>query len=1009
MSNQSKSNRILRGISRGLASVFIFLLALIVAASTIMFQNAGIVNNFLNVKTSELVTPEGGENSENVNTVYYENEFGTTEEETSNYMRTLELEQAVAEENVRQAEEGTTVLKNDNAALPLAKTSRVTLFGNGSYNSRYNKSQEDSSMDEIEKITFNLAMQNALGAENVNTVLADNVYSGMDRTTNTTVYEAAIDQVKNYESTWRSDYNDAAIAVFTRWGGEDGESALTTAEGRHYLGLSANEEALMQYLQEQKADGIFSKIIVVINSDQMMELGWLDDYGVDACVLAGIPGAQGFEGVANVMVGNVNASGHTVDTYAVNSLSAPAMTYASGNTQTWTNVDEISAGFGNAADNESIYFDNYVIYAENIYVGYKYYETRYEDSVMGRYNAKDAVGSSTGSNWNYADEVAFTFGFGLSYTTFEQELNGVTFNSSTDEYEVEVTVTNTGSMAGMSVAQVYAQTPYGDYEVQNRVEKAAIQLVGFEKTDVLEPGQSTTVTVPVDRYMLASYDENGAKGYILSGGDYFLSVGDNAHDALNNVLAAKGYDSNDGMVDENGDPTNGNADKVYTWSQELDVDTYNLSIWTDDPVEVTNRFDQDQLDSYGVDFTYLSRSDWKATYPSEAVQLAATAAMIEDMKSDWYETPEDAPAVSEFTQGDNLGMQFVTTKDIAWDEDELWDEFINQLTVEEMLSLVADNSGADAITSVTMPEQKRGDDGMCIQQLNLKATGKHAMPWVSEVMTSRTWNKERFSERGRLLGIEAIFCGANELWYGGGNVHRTPFGGRNMQYYSEDANFGYFVGAYEAEAMQAVGIIYGVKHLALNDQEEQRESLATFATEQTIRENYLRVFEGVVCEGGGQGIMTAFNRIGCRYAAVNSDLLNGVVKTEWGFTGHITTDASSGGKYKSHTVEQLVAGIDYTCWGTDMSAIQAAIDGGDGYVLQCLRLATKHNIYAASRSVSVNGLSSNSYIVRYTPWWQTLLVWSAIGLTIGAVICIAGYVVFEVQNKKNQAKGASKA
>ena len=974
---------------RGLAATMAFLLLVTVAASTVMFENAGMINQALNVTTSQVI--ETGETTGS--TIYYTNEYGT---DIANKQTALMVEMAAAAENVTQAEEGNVLLKNDNNALPLGEGARVTIFGNGSYNSRYNKKKETSTVDAIPMMTFNAAMQKVFGEENVNITLAENVYSGLTQTTNTEVIEAPISDVTAWESTWMDDYNDAAIVVLTRWGSEDSETAMYAPDGSHYLGLQTNEKDLLAYLQGLKGT-VFDKIIVVINADQMMELDWLDDYDVDACLLAGIPGTQGFEGTANILLGTVNPSGRLVDTYAANSLSSPAVTYASGNTPMWGNADEVAA---TCTDNNSNgdQINYYTIYAEGIYVGYKYYETRYEDVVMGAGNAASAVGSSTGGAWNYADEVVYTFGYGLSYTTFDQQLGDVSYNADTDQYEVEVTVTNTGDVAGMSVVEIYAQTPYGDYEKQNNVEKSAIQFAGFEKTDVLQPGESVTVTVPVERYMLASYDSESAEGYILSAGTYYLSLGDDAHDALNNVLAAKGYTTADGMT------ADGEADKVYSWEQaELDTESYRTSRYTD--AEVTNQFDFADLSYYGIDFTYLSRSDWEGTFPTAIQVVEATAEMMTDLDTDWYETPEDAPAVSDFTQGADVTLTFAAMKDVDWDDDETWEQFLNQLTVDEMLTLVADSNGSAAIESVAMPATARGDDGVCIQQGSLVATGESGMSWVSEVMTARTWNRERFTARGHMLGVEATFCGLNELWYGGGNVHRTPFGGRNMQYYSEDGNFGYYVGAYEAVAMQELGIIYGIKHFALNDQEARRESLSTFANEQTIRENYLRAFEGALTEGGALGAMTGFNRIGCQYAATCQSLLTTVLRDEWGFKGHVTTDAfTASSLYKTHYLEELVAGIDYTCWDSSniVAAVKEAIDGGDGYILQCLRESAKRNVYAASRTVSVNGLSSNSVVVTIVPWWQTTLVAAAGVLTLGSAACLVLYLVFAVQDKKRK-------
>ena len=981
-----------RDFLKGMAGTTGLVLANEMAASTLLFQNQGMINQALNVTTSRVVQTDG----DTTDTTYYGadvlKQYG---EDISSKANALKVEMAAAAESVAQAEEGTVVLINQNGFLPLAADStKVTVFGNGSTNSRYNKSKSTSTVDAIPMVTFNDAMTQTFGASNVNLTLSSNVYSKLSTTDSSNVYEAPISDVKAQESSWKST-GSVAVVVLTRYGTEDAESAMLVDDNgttRHYMGLMQNEMDLMSYLQAGKKSGMFKGVVAVINADQMMELGWAYDYDVDALVIAGIPGTQGFEGVANVLSGKVNASGKLADSYPANSLSAPACTYAAAeNSQQWANLSEVM----NYIDAEGVvaenHADDYVIYAEGIYVGYKYYETRYEDCVMGRYGADDTVGSTSGGAWNYAEEMDFTFGAGLSYTTFEQKLKGVRYDSAEDLYTVTVEVTNTGSTAGKSVVEVYAQTPYGEYEVNNGVEKSAIQLAGFEKTEDIAPGASVTVEVPIERYLLASYDSNNARGYILSAGTYYFATGEDAHDALNNVLAAKGYSSADGMVDARGNAVDGDASKTYTWTEAaLDSSSYHYSRYAEN-AEVTNQFDQDQLSSYGVDFTYLTRSDWAGTFPAKPVGITASEDMMKDLRGDWYDDYvsglADVPSTAEYTQGMDNGMSFVTLKDAAWEDEEIWDTFIDQLTVDEMLSLRNDSNGCGAIEHVALPSQARGDDGVCIQQGSLVATGQSCLSWVSEVMTSRTWNKKRFAARGHMLGVEAIYCNLNDLWYGGGNIHRTAFGGRNMQYY---------VGWYEAQAMQALGIMYGIKHFALNDQEANRESLGLFANEQSIREIYLRSFEGPMCKGGAMDIMTGFNRIGVRYVATNPSLLTGVLKTEWGYKGHVTTDAGSN-SYKSRLLEQLVAGIDYTCWNNDNSIIGTYINNGDGYALKLLRLATKHNLYAASRSVSVNGLSSSTRVEKIVPAWQKAMAYGGVGLAVAGAALAGGAIAADVK------------
>jgi len=968
-------------ILRGVAGILAFLLLICTAATTLTFHYAGIINSTLGISTSTVIHPDDAEAA-----IVYDNEYGT---DSSNNQAALLLEIDVATENIRQAEEGTVLLTNQNNALPLAGDAQVTVFGNGAFHSVGTSAQ--TPFESITASTLPSALQTVLGENQVNVVLGETAYASLGTTSPSQVVEGAVADVRAQESSWQSQYNDAAIVVLSRAGGESNDPVMITEEGRHYLGLSQNEEDLMAYLQNQKAAGVFKRIIVLINSEQAMELGWLDDYSVDACLIVGRPGAVGYTGVCNILVGSVNPSGRVVDTYAANSLSSPAVTYAGGNTQKWSNLDWVAANDADYGDGTSE--SSWIAYAEGIYVGYKYYETRYEDVVLGQGGADSAVGSSSGQGWSYIDEVAFPFGHGLSYTTFEQKLDGVEYDPNTDSYLVTVTVTNTGAAAGMDVVQVYAQTPYGDYERSNGVEKAAVQFVGMGKTDTLQPGQSATLTVDVDRYFLASYDVYGAKGYILSAGDYYLSIGENAHDALNNILAAKGYSTGNGM------DRDGSSSNVYTWNQPaLDTESYRSSRFTD--AEVTNQFEKAGLNYYGVDFTYLSRSDWAGTYPERPISLVMTEEMLRDMVANWY-TAEEYDTGETFTFGADNGLTFADLYNTDYDDEDIWNAFLDQLSVDEMLSLITDNDGYAAIESMGMPGANRTDDNIGIGPL--ACNGNNCITWVSEVTTARTWNTERFSQRGRLLGIEAVFCNATEIWYGGGDLHRTPFGGRNHQYFSEDGNFGYIVGAYEAKAMQAMGVNYCIKHFALNDQETCRDGVASFANEQSLRENNLRAFEGAFCEGGAASVMTAFNRIGCIPNNANKALLAGVLRGEWGFKGHITSDGYSSFAYKNHFAEFLVAGQDYYCLdaGAFSSGINKLISAGDTAIIPYLRRAAKNDLYVISRSFATNGLTSGSVVVRLIPTWQKAVLIATAVLGVGFLACTAASVILTYKKKSD--------
>lgn len=965
---------------RGLAAVMGVLMLLSMSLTTLLLGNKSTVNSNMNISESVLV---GGDDDSF--TVYVENEYG--------YDSTalVEVYYDAADVNVEIAEEGITLLKNDDSALPLAEGSRITLFGNASVNSSiYNT----SSPDYISYVDYVSAMQTQFGEDNVNTTLCDNVYAEMSSTGTSSVAEAEISAVTAYESTWADDYNDAAVVVLARTGSEGNDvyqyaSDDTYEDGsaRRMMDLSSNEEDLMEYLCEQKEAGVFDTIVVIIASEFQMELGFLEEYDVDACLLTGETGSYGCTAIAEVLAGEVNPSGRTADTYAANSLSSPAVVNAGvEGTSTWGNADEL-----NEYDqiNNDANIDYYVIYGEGIYVGYKYYETRYEDTVMNAGNADSTVGTyGSTDSWNYDEEMCYTFGYGLSYTTFEQTLDSVTFDEETNTYTVTVTVTNTGDVAGKDVVEVYAQTPYGDYEKENLVEKASVQLINYAKTETLEPGESQTVEISCMEYFLASYDTYGAETYILSAGDYYFAIGTDAHDALNNILAAKGYTTADGMT------ADGDASKTYTWTQdELDAETYSVSIYTD--VEVTNAFADADINYYeGYEYVYLTRSDWEGTWP-EKVQLDATQEMMDTLSNYYYETPEDSPSVDDFTQGVDSGLTLVDMIDVDFD-DELWDTFIDQLTIEQLAETTKTSQAA--VADLDIPSQGRGDD-------DTSAAGGE-IHWVSHPLTARTWNTEMNTLRGKYEGLICYLIGNDEIWYGAANLHRTSFGGRAGQYWSEDATLDYYCGYYEAEAMQAMGVTMCVKHMCVNDQETQRTGLSVFVNEQSLREIYLRAFEGSFA-GGALGVMTSTGRVGPILAKNYSALLTTVLKGEWGFKGHVTSDGYCDTGYYNNTLEEFDAGMDYSCLdssGVNGSRVVSAIEDGDGHMLEVLREAAKRNLYVASRSARMNGLGNGSTMVAIAPTWEVALVAANIGIIVLFALFLALAVIQFVKDKKRLAK-----
>lgn len=952
----------------GLASACSFLLTASILGMNCMMSYEGTVNGALGISTSRVVNEDGADADE---TTYFESEYGELNAEN---LQTL-ISDTYAE-SVTEQEEGSVLLKNEDNALPLSEDeTSVTLFGHSVVQPLYKSNSAGSSGYEGKYcIDLYTALSDA-GFE-INDTLY-NAYKESDTMRSSgvaafgqeaTEWSLGEEDISFYtdklRQSWEDNYNDVAIVMLSREGGEGAELYMEDEAGISQLALHQEEKDLLQMIKDS---GKFEKTIVLVNSGNAMELGWLDEYDVDACLWIGLPGQRGFEGVANILTGKANPSGRLTDTYAVNSLSAPAVVNGGYHNQNWTNLDYV---LDNSDDLDSE-VSWYTVQAEGIYIGYKYYETRYEDLILGQGNASAEKGSSTGKAWSYTDEVSYPFGYGLSYTTFDQTLDSVEVTD--DTVTVTVTVTNTGDVAGKSVVQVYAQTPYGDYEKENLVEKSAIQLVNFDKTDVLEPGESETVTIECDKYLLASYDYTNTQGYIMSEGDYYISVGDNAHDALNNVLAAKGAS---GMVDVSGAPSSGSVDKTYTWSEEFDDTTYRTSQYTDE--EVTNQFADCDINYWIEDsVTYLSRNDWDGTYPTAPVQIEATDEMIEVLGGEYYEKPEDALSVDDYTQGDNQGIPLASMigKDF---NDEDWETYLNQFTVEELATLTADNFGTAEIPTVGKPAVVVGDgpDGVGGKFDEEKyGDGRDDCCFPCENILASTFNKELLQRRGELMAEEAMYLGMAQVWMPGVNLHRTPFGGRNFEYYSEDAVMSYLCIIPEVQAMESKGVHAGAKHVAGNDQENNRQGISVFFNEQAYREGALRGCESAVTEGGGMAVMHGFNRLGMKWCSSSEALCTQVLRNEWGFYGQQETDAVATDEgYRAHFTTSLAAGTNTYCLdfsGASSRAITAAIESNDdGYLLGKLRDSAHYYLYIIANSSIMNGYSVDSKVVAVTPWWQ---------------------------------------
>ena len=997
---------------RGLTAVFAVLLTILLPLTSAAFNYTGMINDKLGVQTSRIEVINEGEVTD---LAYYPSDYGDV-----NNFTMMDLENLLADEEahiVSEMEEGAVLLKN-NGALPLLGTEgkNISLLGYASYDPLYKPNSGGASVNMSRLVTLKDALENE--GYKINPTLW-NMYeeNGSRRggsfgsiSYNTGEYEPQM-----YTDAMKSSfaqYGDAAIVVIARSGGEGRDLPMADDEnnnGGSNLALHPNEIALLEMIQENKTNGNFNKVIALINSGYAMELEWLDEYDIDACLWIGGTGVTGFTGVVNLLTGAANPSGRLVNIYAADSLSSPAAQNAGD--FTFTNASEIEQ----LCSDPSSQTTKYIVEAEGVYIGYRYYETRYEDYILGQGNADGNAGifASSGGSWNYGEEVTFPFGYGLSYTTFKQTLNSVVENED-NTFTAAVTVENTGSAAGREVVQLYVQTPYTEENILNKVEKSAIQLVGFGKTDVLQPQEEQQITITVDKYLLASYDNTTQMdgltgGYILDQGDYYFAIGSDSHGALNNVLAAKGAQ---GMIDHEGNAVTPDADPtVSKWVLETkDNDTYKYSEYTAN--RVSNQFDDIDINYWQEDaVTYLTRSNWQETFP-EAIRLSATAEMITAIDGYTYEKPEDAPSVTAFKQGMNNGLNIIDMKDLDY-EDPLWEDFLNQLTIDEMAEITLDQLGTSSIEKVNKAAQTNtdGPDGAQRSYMihdesgTLVSSNISATAYPNEVVLASAWSTELLAKRGYFLGEDALITRTSQLWSPGANIHRTPFSGRNFEYYSEDSYMSYLCSGIEAKAMTEKGVNAAIKHFAGNDQETNRNGVCTFMTEQAYRQNSLRGFEGAFTIGKTKGTMTAFNRLGCTYAGASDAMQNKVLRDEWGFQGVCITDAANASAIYIHTIESLTAGSDMFCMSPNTRATEIVTKinrEDDGYVLQCLREANHNFYYAFANSLLMNGTSSNTRVVAITPWWHTAIIAVDVIFALLTVVCLGLYVVSRIRGKKTK-------
>lgn len=949
------------------------------------------INSFFNTKTYEIVKGDS-----DADTQYYKPKF-QKEDGTADKEKLYEYDKSVAKS---LNNEGSVLLWNHENALPLQTSEKLNLFGGRSANLYFvTDGSGGVRMSESPKLKDSLVKNGFSVNEELDAFYSTHSYGGGTSAINETDISAVGSETLN------SIKGGVGIYVIGRKGSEGSDLAMTGSDGTNgnLTSLSTAEINTIEKLISLKSEGKLDKVIVLLNTvsgglqfDQLMS--YQED--IDACMWVGLGGTSSPDSIAELLIGKANPSGRLSDTFVFNNFTHPSSMnlgdYNFSNLESFQNDEifkKLSAAQGSTDSTEKNL--KYLVYQEGIYVGYKYFETRYEDSILNKGNAGSTKGTIDNSAWEYKNIVAYPFGYGLSYTDFEYSDYKVVKND--EGYEISLKVTNVGdTYTGKDVVQIYLQKPYTAYDKENNVEQASVNLVGYAKTKELAPNEYDVVSIQVDNEEFYTYDSNKAKTYILEDGDYYLAFGENAHDATNNILKAKGFD---------GDEV-GNASFTYKVSLKGEYDTY-ISRHTGE--EISNKFNDADINKAGYDLdkiTYLSRSDWDKTYPSK-VDVKLTSKLLKEL--DYGKSFEDDPFDGIPTYGSseqvNLMMAYKDTNGNNLDYDhEIWDKILDHTTFEEQVYLVCNAwCATQAIPSVNAPGTENRDGPAGLNYLPDNKVIGLGMCYPSENLMASSFNNELVQKIGECIGEDNLACGFTFIYGPGANVHRSPFGGRNGEYYSEDGFLSGEMCATEVIGIQSNGAGAQMKHFALNDTEVNRNGVAIWANEQSIREIYLKAFEKACAKDEAQAlsIMSSFNRIGANWAGAHKGLLTDVLRDEWGFIGFVQSDGN-GYALMSNYIDGIRAGNDLFMCGGGRNALDKYKNSPT--ITNAIRESTHRVLYVLLRTNAINGLGADDQIKTLTPWWRTgidTLIYLTITLTaISGVLLIASIVVKFQNNKK---------
>ena len=1052
-----------KALWHGLTYLFAFLLSVFVIVGLVLEEFSTNVDSVLGTKSTLLVSDDDGE----LYSTFTPDEEFLNADGTGN--STAIIQKAI-DIGRQEGQEGTVLLKNDNNALPLDQGSDVTLLGLRSHipllgsgmgvkvqgpmitledalqrnstdwgnedkwvtdsNTSYSSTMEDFDFDGA---NFNLNPYTINWYEDQNDSIGKK-FNDRVTTSSTVPYTVGEPDVSEMSSTVKSSfssYDDAAIVVIGRPGSEAGDylpGLVDETDGiSEPLALTTNELATIELAKDN-----FDTVIVLINSCNAMEIDDLKhDDEIDAILNISFPGAYGMLGVADVLCGKVSPSGGLADIDAAYQMSAPAM----------QNMGDYS--FTNTEDITRTKSYNYVIEAESIYVGYRYYETRYNDCVYDYGNASSSTGAyASTTEWDYSQEVTYGFGYGLSYTTFSQEIVDVELTEESHEITMDFTVEvkNTGSVAGKSIVQIYGQAPYN---TEGGIEKSAIQLINFDKTETLDPGESEEVVVSLDLENLASYDNTVDNGdgtygtYIFDEGDYYFALGNGAHDALNNVLAKQGKTTGDGM-DYDGDD-----DLVYEWEYSYaggtSTDTTTFAVSSTE-TRVSNHLDYADFNYYQDGYvTYLTRSNWSGTFPKEYDSVEAPDSMIDDLDGKYYEvqTNEDTSEyVWESTETEHMFYEMALAD---WD-DYRWEEMLGQMTINESMYMSAMGGPsiptAETIGFVETSMTENNGNGIVYNftgnldpdaPWSIDSTDPNAN-WSGQVfgaspLLAATFNPDLFKLRGEFVGNESLFLGVPIIWGPGLNTHRQAYNGRNCEYYSEDPVLCGIIAMEFSYGCNEYGLCAAPKHFAFNDQETNRSGVAPFMTEQRAREVELRAYQIAIeapkyDDFGMYGLMTSFSKIGAVECTASRGLLTNILKEEWGFHGYAVTDIYDDTDLYVSCLYAGVTGYDlrgasgfdtttylsarsYFADGTQVegtSLNDSAFDG-DATMMESLKESNKNLLWAIAQTNMMNRYNSSTHSVWQMTSWRVAYI-AAISVT--GVLTAMSVVMFVAYPRKKR-------